>query len=237
MGKFFNMDNPVFAGLSRLTDLMFANLLFIICSLPIFTIGASLTALTTVTQKMKAGQDGYVLQTFFKAFRKDFKKSTILWLIMFALGLILGVDFLAIRQMSSRPMLILVIIGIFLWLMVMTWLFALHAKFENTVQQNLKNAVLLAIGKAPVSLVNAALVIAAAIISILNGFVMAWAMLFWLMAGFACMSMINSTLTEKTIKALTPETEDEGKAGDSWDVDSIDESAFDALKGENPKAE
>ena len=44
MSNFFNMDNGLFRALGKLADLMLLNILFLVCSLPIFTIGASFTA-------------------------------------------------------------------------------------------------------------------------------------------------------------------------------------------------
>ena len=46
MREIFNMDGPVFRFLSRMADLMLLNVIFIICSLPIITIGASVTAMS-----------------------------------------------------------------------------------------------------------------------------------------------------------------------------------------------
>ena len=45
MGKFFNLDSPLMSGLSKLADLIWLNILAFICSIPIITIGASMTAL------------------------------------------------------------------------------------------------------------------------------------------------------------------------------------------------
>ena len=47
--KFFNYDSPIMQFLTRLTDLFILNFLFLICSIPIITIGASATALYSVT--------------------------------------------------------------------------------------------------------------------------------------------------------------------------------------------
>ena len=40
MDRIFNLDNPVMRFLGRAFDMMMLNILFIVCSLPIFTIGA-----------------------------------------------------------------------------------------------------------------------------------------------------------------------------------------------------
>mgnify|MGYP002982023001 CR=1 FL=1 len=47
----FGIDSKLYEFLSKIADLIIVNLLFIICSLPIVTIGASTTALYGVTKK------------------------------------------------------------------------------------------------------------------------------------------------------------------------------------------
>lgn len=48
----FNYDNPVWRFIGKLGDLIILNVLWIVCSIPIFTIGASTTAVYYVTLKM-----------------------------------------------------------------------------------------------------------------------------------------------------------------------------------------
>ena len=55
MNNLFNMDGPLFRFLSKVADLMILNLIFLISCIPIVTIGASITALSYVTLKMKDG--------------------------------------------------------------------------------------------------------------------------------------------------------------------------------------
>lgn len=51
MGRFFDLDSPLMSALNKLADLIILNILVIICSLPVFTIGASMTALHYVVLK------------------------------------------------------------------------------------------------------------------------------------------------------------------------------------------
>ena len=78
MGRFFNMDSPVMNFLGRVADLVWLNILYIICCLPIFTIGAATSALYYVTMKMVADEEGYITKSFFKSFKDNFKQATII---------------------------------------------------------------------------------------------------------------------------------------------------------------
>ena len=43
--SFFNYDNPIWRFMGRLGDMIVLNLLWLVCSIPVVTIGASTTAL------------------------------------------------------------------------------------------------------------------------------------------------------------------------------------------------
>ena len=80
MNKFFQPENPVIRFLSCFCDLMFTNALFIICSLPIFTIGASITSMYHVIFKLQDREDSYIYKMFFESFRSNFKQATTIWI-------------------------------------------------------------------------------------------------------------------------------------------------------------
>ena len=52
MGRLFSLDSPLFSFLSKVADLMLLNILTLICCLPIFTVGASMTELHYVVIKI-----------------------------------------------------------------------------------------------------------------------------------------------------------------------------------------
>ena len=88
----FNYDNPVWRFIGKFWDVLVVNLLWIICSIPIVTIGASTTAMYYVTLRLVRDEDGYTIRSFFKSFKDNFKQATAIWLIFLAVGLILGFD-------------------------------------------------------------------------------------------------------------------------------------------------
>ena len=86
MQKLFSLDGRLVKTLTRLTDIIILNTLFIVCCLPIFTIGASLTALATMWHRLLKGEDTDLVFHFFRLFRTNFKQATVIWLT--CLGLI-----------------------------------------------------------------------------------------------------------------------------------------------------
>ena len=99
----FNYDNPVWRFIGKLGDLIILNVLWLITSIPIVTIGASTTALYYVTLKLVRDEDGYTIRSFFKSFKENFKQSTIIWLIMLAVGLLIGFDLYFFIYMQTDP--------------------------------------------------------------------------------------------------------------------------------------
>jgi uncharacterized membrane protein YesL len=88
----FDYDSPIIRFLNKGADLLILNILFIVCSLPVVTIGASLTAMYAVNLRSVRYGDGYVVQTFFKSFKQSFVQATIAWIIVAACGLLIFFD-------------------------------------------------------------------------------------------------------------------------------------------------
>ena len=101
MDKLFNMDNKFFTVMGHVADLMILNIVFLICCLPVVTIGASLTALHYVTLKMARNEESYIVRSFFKSFKQNFRQATIINLIMLAVGAVLYVDLNIVTNMTK----------------------------------------------------------------------------------------------------------------------------------------
>ena len=148
MSNFFSTDSPLWRALTKVADLIWLNILFVICCIPVFTVGAAISSMYSVTLKMCVNEEGAISQDFFKAFRENFKQATILWGIMLGIGLFLIADFLMVPLLGGIvyeiAFWILCVIGI-LYIMVFSYLFPLQSKFENPIKRTLMNALFLSI--------------------------------------------------------------------------------------------
>ncbi len=156
MNNFFNIDGPFFTFLNRVGDLIILNVVWLICCLPIVTIGASTTALYFSTMKLAAGDEGYVFRNFFKSFRQNFLQSTVIWLIMLVVGVFLGYDLFLIfhvdLHMNSTMQLLvlsLLFMMIMIWLLIFSFIFPLQSKFVNKIKYTFKNSLILSIRHLP----------------------------------------------------------------------------------------
>ena len=75
----FKLDSPLMNFLGRVCDIMILNVLLIVFSIPIFTAGAAITAAYSVSYKMVKNEESYIIKGFWKAFKENFKQSTVIW--------------------------------------------------------------------------------------------------------------------------------------------------------------
>lgn len=163
MNKIFDMDGPVFTTLNRLADLVWLNILYIICCIPVFTIGASTTALYYVTMKIVKNEEGYITRSFFKSFKMNFRQATLLWLLALAVGGILALDYsimtgrfgdTIILSETIKKVFVGVLFGIgSIYIFIMTYLFPLLAKFDNSIKNIIRNSFLISIRHLPYTVV------------------------------------------------------------------------------------
>ncbi|MCD8022732.1 MAG: YesL family protein [Lachnospiraceae bacterium] len=222
MSTLFNMDNPFWRSLGRLADLMILNLIFIVCCIPIFTIGASLTALSYVTLKLHDGDEGYITRNFFKSFRQNFKQATLMWLICLAFIIVLVSDFLILWGTEGTFYTVLTTIIVIItiaFIMVLLYLFAVLSRFDNTIKNTFRNSFIMAIADFPRTIAMIAILALAIIATFFNGTTLTWGILIWLLVGFSAISYCNTYFLSKIFNKYVPKDADENADPDHWDVD------------------
>ncbi|MFR8170196.1 MAG: YesL family protein [Marvinbryantia sp.] len=212
MSRFFNMDNGFFQVLSRIADLMILNIIFLITCIPIVTIGAAWTALYYVTLKMIRNEESYIVRSYFKSFKENFKQSTIMWLIALVLLVLLFFDYRIVNVMDGtirQAMLIgLTVVALFL-AMILTYLFPLQSKFYNTIKNTTKNALLMSIRHLPQTVIMLVITVAAVLITFFNNWTISYGLLFWILLGFATIALANSWFLVRIFDKYIPKDEEE----------------------------
>lgn len=144
----FRYDSPLMQLLTRAADLIWLNILVLVCSLPVFTFGASLSAMETVIYKILHNEDVLVTREFFKAFGKNFKQATVIWLIILFIEAALGYNFYYSRQIGTSVSEAMKTAAIVLFALVyafMLYVFPLQAHYINKTRDIFKNAGILLI--------------------------------------------------------------------------------------------
>lgn len=191
----FSMDSRFMHLLGRITDIVILNLCFIISCLPVITAGAGLTALYAVNLRMVRNEESYIFRDFWRAFKENFKQSTVCWLIFLAAGIIFIADY---RMTDSMPVQLSWIFRIgltillFIYFLVMSYVFPYIARFEDKLGICLKNAFLIGASNIGYTLIMAVITAAGIVITFYSpGFMMIMALI-WFFGGFALISFVNS---------------------------------------------
>lgn len=198
--KFNLTDNVVTQALSKICDMVCLNLLWLLCSIPLVTIGASTTAMYTVMLKMVKNEEGYIFRGFFKAFKENFRQSTIIWLILVLLSIVWWVDFRFASMLSGTMGVlfkgIFLILG-FVLLAVTIYVFPLTARYVNSIQATVKNALILTIAKLPYTLVMVVILIAAVLASLWNVRNLILSLPLWAIFGVSLVVWMNSHILRR----------------------------------------
>ena len=203
----FRPDSPVMRALGRIGDLALINILFLVCSIPIVTLGASAAALYTVGFQMVRGEEKQIAKTFFSAFGRNFWQATLLTILFLLLGAGLLLD---LRVMQANP-------GAFplvLWVgaglialfgaITLPYTFALQARFDNTVWRTLKNAFVLAVTHPLTSLIAAFLSLLPLGLLLFATYYLLLSSVYWFLFGFSLATVANCWLFARILKQWVP---------------------------------
>ncbi len=138
----FNMNSGFFKFVNRLLDVLFINLLWILCSLPVVTMGAATCAAFSVTLKMVDDEEGYIGKAFFKAFRQNLKQGTLMWFITAPCVYVLYLLWQIV--IKSEDISAIAIIGVILLtaiaISINLYSYPLIARYENSLRNIIKNS-------------------------------------------------------------------------------------------------
>ena len=121
----------------KLNELMWLNFLVVITCLPIFTIGASFSAMHTVLVKIYRDEEDKIARDFFSAFKSNFKQATLIWLIYLGVFAVLILDYGAMQNLndpSLRYLNILVPVLGFITILSLCWAFVLQSRYKLSIK-------------------------------------------------------------------------------------------------------
>lgn len=210
----FNYDNPVWRFIGKLCDVLILNVLWVICSLPVVTVGASTTAVYYVTLKLVRDEEGPTIRSFFKSFKENFKQATILWLILLVVGCLLGFDlyfFLVLyHEPSTLRTIMLAVFGGFslIYLFVMMFVFPLQARFYNPVRRTLFNAFFMSVRHSAHTVGMLVMDVCLLLVAV---FVLPMLQALLLLFGFPLLAFLNSYVIVGVFDKYMPKDEDGGE--------------------------
>ena len=127
--RIFDVDNAVFRAIDTIGKIFILNLYWVICSLPIFTIGASTSALLYASMKLH-DKEGYVTSNFFSSFKENFKQATEICLIY----LVIGVCMQGAAMILAIP-----------YFLSLLYVFGVQSRFVNPVKDTIRYSFFMAL--------------------------------------------------------------------------------------------
>jgi uncharacterized membrane protein YesL len=131
--------------MEKIFDCISLNILWLLCCIPVITIGAATTAFYYTTVKVIRGERGHLFREFWHSFKLNFVPATILWLLFAVLLVIIGINLNIAPDIDDGYFglfLICLYTGIaVLLLAVMLYAFSSLSRFEMPLGWILKMAV------------------------------------------------------------------------------------------------
>ncbi len=152
-----NIENSKFSqsglrkGLDAFGNMFAINVLFVITSLPIFTIGASLTAAYSMSMRLQDDKEETVLAGYISEFKRNFKQATLTFFLVLLAAAIMTAEVLLVRTQERGSLMaqfytVVLIFESIGMALVLPFLFPLIAAYENTFWNTIRNAFYMSVG-------------------------------------------------------------------------------------------
>ncbi|MBR0466287.1 MAG: DUF624 domain-containing protein [Clostridia bacterium] len=214
----FEYDSKFMTFLRTVGDLIILNVLYLVCSIPLFTIGAAQAGLYTGLRELfdRDGSNSSA-KSFFKGFRNGFGKITAIWSAILVSLLLLSYSvyylYFAIKEkiVTTNVPIIVAIVGIVILCLLSAQLTIFHSKFDCSASLLIKNTIVMTIGFPLRSLLMAIMIyLPIAVILMDGGITFIRATPLWIAIYFSLVFLLNNTLMKKPyIKTVPGEAENE----------------------------
>lgn len=201
MKKSLDIDNPFFAFMGWLADVAIVNILFLVCSLPVITMGAATVAMYQTFREIREGKTVPAFRNFFSAFGRSFRKSLPSWFLQLLTGLLLAFDLGFVVEMENVPIwhMVGMILGcmILLWVMISCYLLPGAVYEGKTIKSAVSESLYLAVKNLPRTVVMGLLNIIPIACIVLGNYFIGVMMPIYITVGFGITAWLNILLLEK----------------------------------------
>ena len=191
----FHPDSCLIRFLARICDLLLLNIALVLSCCTVVLSGTAVTALYSMTLKLMRGQDCDPVKGFLRALRENFLSSSFATILFLAdvtlLAVLRSVLYAETLLMPPAVFVMLAILAVFLTALL-SYLFPLLARFENTFSNHLSNAIRLSLANLPVTVLMTTVNLLPLLIGLLFPALLGVVFAFWLLFGFAAGAWINS---------------------------------------------
>lgn len=144
----FSPDSPLMRGMGKVINTIYLGILWLVCSIPILTIGVSTIALYEVILKVMKDEEGNITSSFFRAFKANFKQGLLVWIIILLICAVLLFNLFyygLIDGARHKVMLIGFALIFLVALAIFSYVFPVMARTENSIRGHFRIAFILAV--------------------------------------------------------------------------------------------
>lgn len=196
------LDSGMFHFLTKAADLITVNVLFLLCCLPLVTIGPAVTALYYVTLRLARGEESSASKSFFHSFVQNMKQGIVIHLILSAVSIILALDiyvlwkFMEITWLFKYLLAVLVLIAA-LHLITCLYVYPVLAQFHNSISNTMKNARFMALKHFPFTVAMTLITAFPVFCAVYVKYILEWEILLFALFGCALIAYLNSLFLAK----------------------------------------
>lgn len=200
----FSENSPAMRFLSKLADLMVLNLLFVATSLPLITLGASLTALNATAISLVTGRYDSVPRTYLGAFRSNLRQGTLLGLVALGLVAVVAAWYVVVDRADLDA---LVRLGLFAAVLLLAYrvvgtvifMFPYQATFSDSLGRVINNARRMSARHPLAALAVLAVTVLPIVVGVYYPQVFGWGIV-WLAFGFSGIAFVNAVVLVNVFK-------------------------------------
>ena len=204
MKSIFSYDSKLISLFSHIMDMLIVNLLYIICSLPVISIGSANAALYTVGFQWANREDAGA-KSFLKAFLSNLRQATIPWFLMLVIGLLMAYSAMLayLNNLPGEPLFWIVFaLLLILYALVFAQLFLVCAKFSCSFRQTMKNALLIGLAHPICTMASFLMIALPGIVLYVQTQLFLDMILVWFLIYFSIQGYLVALLCKKTYQRL-----------------------------------
>lgn len=167
---FFSIESPLYKFMVKLLDIIKLNFMWLLCSIPVITMGAATTAAFYIGLKMGTDEESYIAAPFIREFKANLKQGSIIGVIQMLVIYVIYTDFRLSAAAGEKRLVYMAagIVAIFLAFLHFIYVYALLARYENTILNTIRNSFSICIKFFPKTIVMLLLVLSECAIFLWN---------------------------------------------------------------------
>ena len=213
LGGFLSNDSTFGRIMTRIWIIVAANILFVLCTVPVITIGPGLAALHyTILKMLRTDGDISPIAAFWEGLKANFKQALAAWLAMLALAVFLWLEwfwcgqfggvFLLFRNGLAAIALAALIIGLYM--------FPTMAAFRASLKELIKDSVFFAFRKPLYLIVVLFFSVFPMVLTFSDIQLLPLYAFIWVTCGFSLVCLVTDSLLLKEYQPYLPNVDEYG---------------------------